>query len=499
MSKEIENAVDAMIEELRNERRPRTPESPEEADLLAAARLVRGLKEQPEAPEELGRRIVEQVTSARQRRRPAWQAFAGIAAALMLFIGVAVSSGIFGRDVVHAMSRAVGKIDSYHGVLEKSYRTLSGESQVIRRVEVWSWEGGYATRLEDGTLTVNDGQKKWQVRPSDKTVAVLPLLPDPDRSGLDLRAEAERAMKYPHVEAGEDVVAGRTATRLEVTPPGGATYELWIDKESNLPLQLRTAVQNGIQTTYMYTEFDARSGVNAADFAYAVPEGYAVLEDDPGQTVATPAEAAGIAGFAPLMPSQVPDRIIAHTSGRIVLDFGDSSVVQTVSQGEFVPASHGAIGHAAGGPLEIVEDSLRWRQAGLEVTVLGEGRLEIARQIATDLTLPSAEGDGSLGPQVRVQVDMEVAENDQKQVDGGHSPWQLDPLSVSLTFVNLRVTPGGIVGEPEIPYEAFSIVSSDGVKAIVEVSEGPVSRVYLERLVRQDDSGIWSVVGYDPR
>lgn len=535
MNKEIENAVDAMIEEMRTERRPKAPESLEEAEILATARLVRGLREQPRAPEELGRRIVDRVTTvagdphregaggsraansrnassqsidlagsakgttARGWRRPVWQALVGLAAALALFVGIAVSSGVFSRDVVHAMSRAVSKIDTYHGVLEKSYQTLSGESQVVRRVEVWSWSGGYATRLEDGILTVNDGQRKWQVRPGDKTLALLPLLPDPDRSGLDLRAEAERAMKYPHVEAGEDVVAGRVATRLEVTPPGGQTYELWVDKETNLPLQLRTAMQNGIQTTYTYTEFDVDSGVNPADFAYTVPEGYRVLENDPGQVVATPAEAAGIAGFAPLLPSREPDRIIAHASGRIVLDFGSSTVVETVAEGEFTPASHGAVGQAAGGPLEIVEDSLRWRQAGLEVTVLGQGRLEIAKQIAPDLTLPSAGGEGSFNPQVGVQVDMEVAQNDQKQVDGGHSPWQLDPLSVSLTFVNLKVTPGGIVGEPEIPYEAFSVLSNDGVRAIVKVSQGPVSRVYLERLVRQDDSGIWSVVGYDPR
>lgn len=542
MNKEIENAVDAMVEDMRNERSPKAPKTTEEAGLLATARLVKGLREQPIAPAELGSRIVEQVTSAageqqredagdlrrshshgtglrgagsrgadsdtgaltkgmavRRPRRPAWQAVVGIAAALVLFVGFAVSSGMFGRDVAYAMSRAVNKIDSYHGVLEKSYRTLSGESQVVRRVEVWSWEGGYATRLEDGTLTVNDGQRKWQVRPSEKVLALLPLLPDPDRSGLDLRAEAERAMKYPHAEAGEDVIAGRAATRLEVTPPGGQTYELWVDKETNLPLQLRTAVQNGIQTTYTYAEFDAGSGVDPTGFVYAVPEGYAVLENDPGQMVATPAEAAGIAGFAPLMPLTEPSRIIAHTSGRIVLDFGSSSVIQTPAEGEFTPASHVAIGHAAGGPLEITEDSLRWRQAGLEVRVLGEARLEIAKQIAPDLALPSEVENGSFNPDVRVQVDMEAAQNDQKQVDGGHSPWQLDPLSVSLTFVNLKVTPGGIVGEPEIPYEAFSMQWNDGVRAIVEVSEGPVSRVYLERLVRRDDSGIWSVVGYDPR
>lgn len=81
----------------------------------------------------------------------------------------------------------------------------------------------------------------------------------------------------------------------------------------------------------------------------------------------------------------------------------------------------------------------------------------------------------------------------------GSSPWQLDPLQVAVTFVNLEVSPEGIQGEPEIPFSAFKVVENNGVQARVEVAEGPVKQVYLERLVRQDETGIWTVVGYDPR
>jgi outer membrane lipoprotein-sorting protein len=424
-------------------------------------------------------------------------ALGGIAAALILFLAFSFMSGMWNRDVAYAMSRAVSKIAGYHGVLEKSYRTSAGDDLVVRRVEVWSWAGGYATKLEDGTLTVNNGQAKWQVRPSDKTVALLPLVPDPDRTGLDLRSEAERALKYPHAVAGEEVIAGRKAVRLEVTPDGGQTYEIWVDSETDLPLQLRTPVQNAVQTRYTYVAFDAESVVEAKDFAYAVPEGYEVVEKDPGQVVATPAEAAGIAGFAPVMTADAPARIFAHAGGKVVLDFGDSTVTEAKANGEFIPTTHGALGTAAGGQLEILEGSLRWRQGGVEIAAEGTRRLELAKQIAPDLTLPPT-GAEAFNPEVKVTVDMEATQNAQKQVDGGHSPWQLDPLSVSLTFANLKVTPDGIVGEPAIAYEKFSIESNDGVRAIVKVAGGPVLRVYLERLVRHDDSGIWSVVGYDP-
>ncbi|OPX87638.1 MAG: hypothetical protein A4E53_02417 [Pelotomaculum sp. PtaB.Bin104] len=87
----------------------------------------------------------------------------------------------------------------------------------------------------------------------------------------------------------------------------------------------------------------------------------------------------------------------------------------------------------------------------------------------------------------------------QQQVDRGSSPWQLDPLQVSLTFVNLKVSPEGIVGEPKIPAPSFKLAANNGVEAVVEVAGGPVKQVYLQRLIRQDETGIWSVVGYDLR
>lgn len=36
-------------------------------------------------------------------------------------------------------------------------------------------------------------------------------------------------------------------------------------------------------------------------------------------------------------------------------------------------------------------------------------------------------------------------------------------------------------------------------EAIVGVMEGPIKQVYLKRPVRQDETGIWWVAGYDPR
>jgi len=54
-------------------------------------------------------------------------------------------------------------------------------------------------------------------------------------------------------------------------------------------------------------------------------------------------------------------------------------------------------------------------------------------------------------------------------------------------------------GEPTIPYGSFKLKANNGAEAVVTVGAGSVKQVYLKRLIRQDETGIWSVVGYDPR
>ncbi len=103
-------------------------------------------------------------------------------------------------------------------------------------------------------------------------------------------------------------------------------------------------------------------------------------------------------------------------------------------------------------------------------------------------------------PQIKADVDLTVEENEQKSVDEGHSPWKLDPVFVAQVYASLLVSPEGIVGDYPIAYEDIKIIESDDAKAIAEIdSENTVAKyIYLERLVRQDETGIWTVTGYDP-
>lgn len=102
--------------------------------------------------------------------------------------------------------------------------------------------------------------------------------------------------------------------------------------------------------------------------------------------------------------------------------------------------------------------------------------------------------------QVEVPVDLEVVEREQSSVDEGHSPWKLDPAFVAQVFVSLKIFPQGIQGDYPIKYEELKVVQNTGKDAVVEVDakNTPIKAVYLTRLIKQDNTGIWTVVGYDP-
>lgn len=105
-----------------------------------------------------------------------------------------------------------------------------------------------------------------------------------------------------------------------------------------------------------------------------------------------------------------------------------------------------------------------------------------------------------IAPQIEVAVDINAEKFEQQQVDEGHSPWRLDVIQTTITFVSLKINPEGVTGEFPISEKDITITEQTNEVAIVDIGGEvtPIRRVYLKRLVRQDNTGIWSVVGYDP-
>lgn len=65
--------------------------------------------------------------------------------------------------------------------------------------------------------------------------------------------------------------------------------------------------------------------------------------------------------------------------------------------------------------------------------------------------------------------------------------------------MSLQLSPKGIEGEYPIEEGNIKLLHSTKDTAVVEVNDTDtiIKFVYLKRLVNQDASGIWTVIGYD--
>lgn len=493
-----EEELDLFIEALNQERRPEESADPEVSELQAIVRRVRHSRPIQEPSEEFTGNLQEELR-LRYRPRPRkrflpWTALAASILAIIFLISPWFNTN---KDIVLAMEQSVKKLQNYHGTLEKISTNAAGEHQTLQRTEIWSEGEKYATRSEEGIINVNNGETRWETHPQSKEILLLPLYLDPH--DFDLRKEAAKALQYPHTIVGEESIAGRTSTRLEISPPGGLPYDLWIDAETHLPIQLQTAMQKSLQTTYTFVMLETNLDIPETTFTYNPPAGYSIIDQDPDQRVANLTEAINVSGLTPLQLSVKPQRIFASTH-RIVFDYEDTIVIESAATSPFVLDPLAALGQAEGGPLEVMPDSLRWQQGGLEIRVQGQRTEELAKQLTPNLEVTPKVGQATpKQPSIPVAIDREVVKNNQQQVDAGSSPWQLDPLQVAFTFAALQISPEGIKGEPPLDYETLKLVENNGRDAVIEISEGPIKTVYVKRLIRQDTSGIWTVVGYDPR
>ncbi|MFP3917658.1 hypothetical protein U5N28_07595 [Lysinibacillus telephonicus] len=119
--------------------------------------------------------------------------------------------------------------------------------------------------------------------------------------------------------------------------------------------------------------------------------------------------------------------------------------------------------------------------------------------VYNNIIFPVQAKEYDIDPQVEVPYDITKEKNAQKSVDEGHSPWRLDPLMTTQVFVSLQVSPGGIEGDYPIEIGNLKLLYSTDEIAVVEVNDEdtPINIVYLKRLIRQDPTGIWTVIGYD--
>ena len=236
-----ETRISAYIDALNEEKEPAEnleTASPGLERIFRTVRLVRTCKEpampDPGYPQRLVKTVARRLNNTgqgscrtaktgmdkagvRRSRRRIFAPAAALAACLLIGVFLVNQAGLFKSDAVYAMEKALARLADYHGVLKIRSENEAGEVWANRSVEIWSDGERYAVRQEDGTLTVNNCERKCQLSPQDETVTVLPLLPD--RMGFDLREEAARARQPVYCCRRRDGCR-REATKLEIAPPG---------------------------------------------------------------------------------------------------------------------------------------------------------------------------------------------------------------------------------------------------------------------------------------
>lgn len=486
-----EDRLATQVDALRLDQAPAEPLDAEEAELLAMARLVKRLGRPADPSLDFARRMNAAALPPRRRR---WLALpAAVAVVTAVALGLTFNPFAPSYTVVQAMEQKVAQIDSYHAVIEHRYQYPNPTMNIIKTEEVWFAGDRYAWNDPGVQEVISDGEHEWRVNHEMQAVwADFPLTPllHPFQPANLIKAVAD----LPYVIEGHDEIAGRPTTRVRFKTPDFESYRIWIENQTKLPLQIEMKFWDGMVTTTAYKTFELNLKIDPSHFTAPAYAGYRVESN--GRRVATIAEAAALAGFQPILPQESPKLIVVR-GHEITMGFGDVAIAQQATPYKLVANQRQSYGWSGIGPVQTGGKSDLWWNQGVGIHVSGSERtVDLARQIAPDITLPY---EPYRNPYLislieePVKVDMEAAmaaevAHAQNFAAGSDRYFA---LGVAKRFVQEQGA--------AVPESAFREAGNNRAEAIVTVSEGPISKVYLRRVARQDDQGLWWVIGYDRR
>ncbi len=548
LKRKLSQYIDRLNEEKKPDEHSKPSRVTEYEELMDTVRMVRSLKEPIYPEDNFADKIASMLEKENRKKDTLYtrnkriRKIASAAAILAVFLSILFMQLLNNKDIVYAMEKAYKEIGAYHGIIIIEQLNQEGDSIRQATREVWADKENryYVKELEginEGIITINNGEKKWQINPGEQQVNIFSAFPDTYHFAFEIGKEVEDVKNAMDIkELGEDIIAGRETDKLQVKPQGGDAYLIWIDKETNLPLQKETAMQNAIQYRIRYEEITFTDDIPEAELSYSIPEGYTAAEDGQELVVNNLEEAMNILEFETGKDMSSPEgytleRITVNTDEQ-KLNFyykhGQETVKVTQERAEDTLKSDAAaiLGKVNESSAEILQsvdiregltgfgsllteksdlNSIRWQENGIEYTVMGNVTIDRLQKVTESLfhvkvQIPEQgkEEEGTM-PQIEAPVNMDIEENEQKSVDAGHSPWRLDPVYVTQVFVSLLLSPEGITGDYPISYDSIEIIQNSGAEAVAEIKDenSPASKVYLKKLIRQDATGIWTAVGYD--
>lgn len=208
-----------------------------------------------------------------------------IALALAL---LALPPAAAGQEPDAVVARADGALEAL-STLEADF-VQRVENPILERTEIG--HGTLLYRAPDrfrvaygypaGDVVVNDGTWVWIYLPSSQPGQVIrqPAEAAGVRNPLTFLREVRDA--YAIEDAGVEALAGGPADRLVLTPTASdAAFErvdVWVDRRTGLPRQIRTATPDGVVRTTTFTSLERNVRIGPDVFRFRVPPGVEVFD-----------------------------------------------------------------------------------------------------------------------------------------------------------------------------------------------------------------------------
>lgn len=199
---------------------------------------------------------------------------------------VAVPASISAQEADAILRRADGALDGL-STLRADFVQRS-ENPILERTEIGHGTLHYRApdrfrieyRYPQGDVVVNDGAFVWIYLPSSqpdqviRQAAATSGVRNPLTYLRDLRSD------YEVRAAGQATLSGAVTDRLALTPRSAAAefvaLDVWVERGSGLPRQVRTETGDGVVKTYTFVRLDRNARVPASLFAFEPPRGVEV-------------------------------------------------------------------------------------------------------------------------------------------------------------------------------------------------------------------------------
>ncbi|MBN1134398.1 MAG: DUF4367 domain-containing protein [Methanosarcinaceae archaeon] len=170
-----------------------------------------------------------------------------------------------------------------------------------------------------GSITVCNGEKMWIYEPNTNSVRILEVPEIPELSEMnyaniigDILNETDVSMVGTSIFDGRDTYIIRVKTKEnESGNPILSNMDIWVDKETWIPLRIEISIEEEYQSIIEYRNFKVNTGITDEEFEFEIPEGAEVINIGDFENLLpeeiTLEEAQDASKFDIILPSYLPE------------------------------------------------------------------------------------------------------------------------------------------------------------------------------------------------